>query len=489
MRCVLIIPSWRPADIFPPKTAGSQLNYWQPLGTLYVASSLVQAGHEVRFLNGAFLSHQAILDEVAAFRPHWAGIYATTFGWPKAERAAADIKDRHPEVFVCAGGPYPVAMQDRCLTQGRGFDAVVTGEGERTVVEMVERLGRGQGLDGVAGVVFRAGGAIKANAPRPLIANLDDLPFPDRSLLGNANLYLPPPAMYRRKPVAVMLTSRGCNRQCIFCFQIDKRRRTGIRYRSVENVLEEIEICLRQGFREIKFIDDTFAEDRQRAMRLAREIRRRRLDFTWFASACVNQVDRELLRAFKEAGCWAVLFGVESGVQKNLNTLRKGTTLEQVRDAVRWAKEAGLRVQTTFLFGIPGETYRDALLTIDFACELAPDMASFHAIAPFPGTYLYDHASEHGTLSEDLKDFTYQGAAFVPHTMTREQIRELRRRAYRRFYSRPAFLLRRLARLKGGEDLKTAFMGAKTLFWLWAGKDVLAMPARPPRPHGGGESA
>jgi len=164
--------------------------------------------------------------------------------------------------------------------------------------------------------------------------------------------------MYRRKPVAVVLTSRGCNRHCIFCFQMDRKRRTGIRYRSVENVLEEIELCLRQGYREIKFIDDTFAEDRERAMRLAREIKRRRLDFTWFASACVNQVDREMLQAFREAGCWAILFGVESGVQKNLNTLRKGITLAQARNAVRWAKEAGLRVQTTFVLGIPGRRTR-----------------------------------------------------------------------------------------------------------------------------------
>src|SRR5512145_1713477 len=385
MRCVLVIPSWAPGDIFPSRTAGAQLNYWQPLGTLYVAAALTQAGHEVRFLNGAFLSHQEILDEVAAFRPHFAGIYSTTFGWPGAERTARDVKERVHGVYVCAGGPYPVAPQERCLGEGSAFDAAVTGERERTLVEMLERLSVGRSLDGVRGAVFRAGGAVRVNPPRPLVEDLDELPFPDRRLLGDANLYLPPPATYRRAPVAVMLTSRGCNRRCIFCFQLDRERRSGVRYRSVENVIEEIELCLSQGYREIKFIDDTFAENRDRALRLAREIKRRRLDFTWFASACVNQVDPELLRAFKEAGCWAILFGVESGVQKNLNTLRKGTTLAQVRDAVRWAKEAGIEVQTTFMFGIPGETYEEALRTIDFACELAPSMASFHAITPFPG--------------------------------------------------------------------------------------------------------
>jgi radical SAM superfamily enzyme YgiQ (UPF0313 family) len=472
MRCVLVIPSWAPEDIFPSRTAGAQLNYWQPLGTLYVAASLTQAGHEVRFLNGAFLSHQALLEEVAAFRPHFAGVYATTFGWPGALKTAREVKERVPGVFVCAGGPYPVAMKERCLAEGSAFDAAVTGEGERTVVELVERLSRGRSLEGVRGVVFRAGDAVRVTPPRPLVTELDELPFPDRRLLGDANQYLPPPATYRRRPVAVMLTSRGCDRRCIFCFQIDRERRSGIRYRSVESVLGEIELCLAQGFREIKFIDDTFAQDRERALRLAREIQRRKLDFTWFASACVNQVDPELLREFKAAGCWAILFGVESGVQKNLNAIRKGTTLAQVRNAVRWAKEAGLEVQTTFVFGIPGETYEEALRTIDFACELSPSMASFHAITPFPGTHLYDHVQEYGTMSAELTDFTYQGAAFVPHTMTREQIWKLRQRAYRTFYSRPAFLARRLLSLRSGRDLLLAARSVKALFWLWAGKGV-----------------
>ncbi len=476
MRCVLVIPAWVPGDVFPAKTAGVQLNYWQPLGTLYVASSLKRAGHEVRFLDGAFLSHAEILDAVAAFRPRWVGIYATTFGWPRARRTAADVRARLPGAFICAGGPYPIAVQDGCLRECAALDAVVTGEGERTSVEMVERLAKREGLRGVEGLAHREGGEIVLEPPRPLDAKLDELPFPDRGLLGDASRYTPPPAMYRRAPVAIVLTSRGCNRRCIFCFQLDRERRSGIRYRTVENVLDEVERCLAQGFREIKFIDDTFAQDRQRALLIAREIKRRKLDFTWFASACVNQVDPELLHAFREAGCWAILFGVESGVPKNLATLRKGISLQQARNAVRWAKEAGLHVQTTFMFGIPGETYAEALRTIDFACELGADVASFHAIVPFPGTWLHDHVGELGTVSKDLVDFTYQGAAFVPHTMTRDQIRELRQRAYRTFYSRPAFLARRLLRLRSVRDLKISLRSARTLLSLWTGKDALVVP-------------
>jgi radical SAM superfamily enzyme YgiQ (UPF0313 family) len=472
MKCALVIPAWVPEDIFPSKTASSQINYWQPLGTLYVASSLLKAGHEVRLFNGAFITHEEIMNGVTAFKPQVAGIYSTAFGWHKAKKTGADIKRLDDRIFTCVGGPFPIAAQDRCLREGgEGFDAVITGEGELTTVELLERLQSGETLEGVQGVIYSEKGKIVHNPARPLVKDLDSLPFPNRELLGDANLYLPPPATYRRKPVAVMLTSRGCNRRCIYCFQIDRERRSGIRYRSIENVLDEIELCLNQGFKEIKFIDDTFAEDYDRAMALASEITKRGLDFTWFASACVNQVDRPLLKAFRDAGCWAILFGAESGVQKNLNTIKKGTTLEQIWRAVKMAQEVGLKVQTTFMFGIPGETSDEVLKTIEFACKLNPDIASFHAITPFPGTSLYDNHDQYGTISDDLTDFTYQGAAFIPNTMSKREIIELRKLAFRRFYTRPSFLIKRLFELKNRNDLMVALRSVKSLFWLWVGAD------------------
>jgi radical SAM superfamily enzyme YgiQ (UPF0313 family) len=472
MRCALIIPSWVPEEIFSSKTAGSQINYWQPLGTLYVASSLLKAGHDVRFINGAFMTHAEIMEEVLKFTPDIIGIYSTTFGWKKAIFTASEIKKQCRDVFITAGGPYPIAMQERCLADSPDIDSVITGEGEITMVEMMDRLSEGKGLEGVEGVVFREKDKIIKNPPRPLIMDLDSIPFPARELLGNAKDYIPPPATYRRKPVAVIITARGCNRRCIFCFQIDKERKTGIRFRSVENVMQEIELCLRQGYKEIKFIDDTLAADYNRAMQIAQEIRRRKLDFTWFASACVHQVDRALLRAFKDAGCWAILLGAESGVQKNLNTIRKGITLDQTRRAVKTAKEVGLTVYTPFIFGIPGETFEDGLKTIEFACELDPDIANFHALTPFPGTELYENIDRYGTMSSDFSDFTYQGAAFIPYTMTREEITMLRQIAFKKFYSRPKYIMKKILSLRNVNDLKAYTKGAKSLFWLWVKNDL-----------------
>ena len=487
MKCALIIPAWQPQELFPRETAGSQINYWQPLGMLYIASMLRQAGHEVGFFNGAFLTQEEILRQVGEFDPRFAGIYSTTFGWHKAMQTAAAVKRLNPEIFTCAGGPYPIAMQQQCLHDCPHFDAVGTGEGEYTVPEIVARLEARSSLAGVLGVAFRRGAGIVKNPPRPLIEDLDALPFPARELLGATDRYLPPPGTYRRKPVTVLLTARGCERNCLFCFQIDQRRRSSrsVRTRSVENVLDEIEHCLSLGYREIKFLDDTLASDYHRAMRLAHGIRARRLDFTWFASACVNQVDQPLLQAFKEAGCWAILLGAESGVQKNLNTLRKGSTLAQIRTAVRAAQAVGLRVSTPFVFGIPGETYADGLKTIDFATELNPDLANFHALTPFPGTDLYRYAPRYGTLSPDLRDYTYQGAAFVPYSMTRAQIHSLRQLAFRRFYSRPGFLLRQLLRLRNLNDLRAALAGVNSLFWLWAKGRLFDRPASADKPAAG----
>lgn len=473
MKCALAIPAWSPSEIFSSRTAASQINYWQPLGTLYVAASLREAGHEVVFLNGAFRGRAEILRELALFSPRIVGLYATAFGWHKARQSASEVRRLLPDAFIVVGGPYPAYAGAQCLRESPELDAVVTGEGEDTMVELAERLGSGAALDGLAGIAFRRGEQIIENPRRPLILDLDRLPFPARDLLGEREVYVPPPATYRRTPVAVMITSRGCNRRCIFCFQLDRERRHGIRCRSVDNVLAEIRHLAASGYREIKFLDDTLAADRGRALEIARRIKAERLDIVWFASACVHQVDRELLAAFRDAGCWAILFGAESGVQRNLDALRKGITLEQTRRAVRAAKAEGLAVHTPFLFGIPGQTWEDGQETIRFACELEPDIASFHALTPFPGSELWERRLELGTVAEDLATYTYQGAAFAPHTLTRDEIQRLRQQAYRTFYSRPRYLLRRTLGIRSLHEAAAAWRGARSLIGLWTKRGAL----------------
>ncbi len=475
MKSMVILPSWKPDDIYPSKVARSAVSYQHPLGLLYIATCIQAAGHEVRLVDGAFWTHAEVLDQVRRFGPGFAGISANASMWSKAMKTAADIKNIDPSIHVTAAGPYPSAVEDKCLRDCPSLDSIVIGEGEETVPEMINRLAGGNNLEGVAGTAFRAqDGAIINNDPRPLIENLDAIPIPRRELLGDFDKYESPPGSYKRKPIAIVMTSRGCKARCIYCFQMKGERR--IRFRSVENVVKEVEELVNgYGFKEIRFLDETFTADRERAMQLLRRFQEFKLDFSFYVSSRVNTVDFELLREMKRAGCWAILFGAESGVQKNLNTLRKGVKLEQTRAAVAAAKKAGLKVYTPFIIGIPGETYEEALKTVDFAIELNPHYANFHTMAPFPGTELYDNIEKYGTMSANTDDYTFEGGAFQPYSMTREQIEEVRTIAFRRFYSRPRFIIRRLLGVRSIHDLKTVAKGAASFFWLWARRDSLSM--------------
>ena len=138
-----------------------------------------------------------------------------------------------------------------------------------------------------------------------------------------------------------------------------------------------------------------------------------------------------------------------------------------------------MKVSTPFIIGIPGETYEEALQTIEFAIELNPDIANFHALTPFPGTYLYNNIEKYGSMSLNLEEYSYQGAAFVPFSMSRRQIQELRQLAFKRFYGRPAFLLKKLLQLRTANDFKAAYHGVRSLFWLHMNKGIFHKKGKP----------
>ena len=208
MKCALIHPAWFPEEIFPAKTAASQINYWQPLGTLYVGAAMLEAGHEVEFLNGAFMTHEEIIAGIEKMRPKFVGLYSTTFGFPKAVKTANAIKQLDKRIFTCVGGPYPIAVKGKCLeNDGRNIDAVVTTEAESAIVELIARLETGTSLNGLAGVDFRRGSEINRNPPRALCEDLDSLPFPARGLLGDTASYLPPPGQPPRKPHTILINT------------------------------------------------------------------------------------------------------------------------------------------------------------------------------------------------------------------------------------------------------------------------------------------
>jgi radical SAM superfamily enzyme YgiQ (UPF0313 family) len=219
------------------------------------------------------------------------------------------------------------------------------------------------------------------------------------------------------------------------------------------------DVVKRLGVRDITFYDDQFMQSSTRVQKICDTLLRKKLDVTWATYGMPDKADEELLRKMKEAGCFRLVYTLGSGVEKNLRTLRLGFTLDQARRAIRLTRRAGIETFGTFMFGIPGETFEEGLRTIDFACSLGLDYATFLYLAPFPGTEIYSIAVKNGQLSGDLSRFTFWHPSYVPHSMTKDELARLQAVALKKFYLRPGYITRRLIRMRSCQDLKRNLRG------------------------------
>jgi len=466
MKCLLLMPAWEPTDVFFDSFADSQLTYWQPTGLMYVAAALQKSGHEVRLIDGAFHSVESIIAEARSFGPEFIGSYSNVPMWENAKKLMSRLAEIFPRAYLATGGPTPIGLKEKIFEDTDALHFACTGEGDVVVPAFVEALEKGEDITRIKGWIIRnQDGSLTNTGVAPLVHNLDDLSYPARDLLEDFEKYIPAPSTYKYLPITTMISSRGCYNRCIYCFHVNEVRK--IRYRSSQNLLDEIEYCVKKyNVKEIRFFDDNFCGNYERVMELCDLIIQKNFSLVWYCNARVDSVDYALLKKMKEAGCWCILYGVESGVQKNLNTLRKNITIEQIRNAVARAKKVGLKVYTPFIFGIPGETYEDGLKTIDFARELDAHYVNFHTLAPFPGSTLFENVAEYGHIVGHYSDFNFEKAAFVPFSMTREEVQALRKRAFRKFYARPRYILRRILETRTRHDVRTLLTGAKSLFHL-----------------------
>lgn len=472
MKCLLLIPAWNEHDLFPDKLATSARHLWQPLGILYVAAQLERDGHYVKFLDGALHTHAEIIDTFKREAPDFVGIYSNMPIWTVTKRTVKDIKKLSPRTFISVGGPTAIGWRQRCLNECPELDCVHTGEGEPSASAVLEHLEGKRTLASIPGIIYRdEDRQIRINPDGTQLKHLDTIAFPARHLLEDVRKYRPILSSFRKQPVFTIFSSRGCTHRCLFCFQAEKSR--GVRFRSAINVVDEIEQSIeRLGAKEFKFLDDLFTINHPRVFEICKEIKRRRLDFPWFVSGRVDTVNKKLLGTMREAGCYGILFGVESGVQKNLDSLKKGQTVDQIRRAVRDAKAVGMKINTPFIFGIPGETFEEGLETIKFALELNGDIANFHTLAPYPGTELYDHIEEYGVMSENVEDYTFEAAGFVPFTMTREQVLQLKQIAFKKFYQRPSYMVTQLLKVRSRYEFQALWTGVLALGRLYLNPDM-----------------
>jgi radical SAM superfamily enzyme YgiQ (UPF0313 family) len=309
------------------------------------------------------------------------------------------------------------------------------------------------------------GKRIVHNPARPLIEDLDKLPYQARDLVPMHKYRYPSPGK-GLVPFIVMLTTRGCPYQCIFC---EKLEGTKVRYRSPENVVEEIETLHRNyGASFFQFNDETFILDHKRVHRICDMIIERKLDITWYCMIRANLATKELLQKMRKAGCVRISMGVETGNAKIMKILNKGATLDDYRKAYRIAKELGIETRGSFIIGNPYDTEETIRDTIDFAKSLHLDEAYFNIMTPYPGTKVYEMAKKGKglrLLTEDWSKYTRWGNAVIELPgLSREDLIRWQMKATRSFYLRPKKVWHQMTRMGIKDTVKAAPVYLEALF-------------------------
>lgn len=450
-----------------PEIIDSERGFNPPLGLLYLASTILKhTDNEVKVLDCQVeeMGMDRLRKEIDQFSPDIVGITAMTFTIYDCLLVAKIAKEAKSDTKVVLGGPHVHIFPKESINLPN-IDFLILGEGESSIVDFLNSIGNTEKLKNVKGLVFKDGNRIVCNDTPPLIQDLDSIPFPARHLTPYKKYSS---LLAKRSPVTTMITSRGCPYKCIFC----DRPHLGkvFRARSAENVMKEIDECVKMNIKEILIYDDTFTINKKRVMDICDALIKRKYNLGFDIRARVNTVDYEMLRKLKKAGCERIHYGVESGNPDVLKTLRKGITLSQVRKAFYLTKKAGISTLGYFMLGSPTETRETIMQTIRFAKRIKCDFAHFTITTPFPSTDLYRDGIARGIIKKDYwKEFAENPQlGFKPpvweENLTREELIELVKLAYKSFYLRPYYILQRMAKIRSlGELKRKVFAGLKVL--------------------------
>jgi anaerobic magnesium-protoporphyrin IX monomethyl ester cyclase len=410
-----------------------------PLGLLYVATSLKNAGYHVG-IKDAFaegMDWPAYEKYIQEEKPDILGIGGMT---PVIDTTFRAIRIARPHVgHIVMGGPHFSLYRQQLFDQCPEVDVGVVGEGEETALALIDALQCGASPDGLEGVVSRN----RNGGDRKKAVDIDSLPIPDRSLIPNHRYRYP---LAKHRPVTTMISSRGCPYGCTFC---DKSIFGSTwRARSVEHVLAELDdIVDRHGIRSLIIYDDLFTLKKERVIGICEGILRKGYKLDWKCEGRVNLVDPDVLKLMKRAGCSMIAYGVESANQAGLDYLNKGVAVDQIERAFALTAQAGIRTMAYFILGIPVETYEDELKTIALARRIKATYAQFSILSPYCGTKIYEDAVEKGwyrevdarnPLDKDLK----RPAVISPH-WDEEKMQRILKKAHREFYLRPGYMLKR----------------------------------------------
>ena len=441
------------------------VGYKPPLGLLFLASTLTaDTSHDVKIVDciAQSLDLDAAVAEIMAGEPDVVGISAWTDFWWPAYRLGEMLKAAKPSLHLCYGGPHVGVYPKETL--GIPFvDSVVVGDGEIPFKLLCNTVANGADAHPFPGLHIKKSGLPSEPLSQYIQSDLDALPLIDRTLLPVENYGS---VLGKGALSTTMITSRGCPYKCSFC-KLNFQKTLA---RSPANVIAEFEAIAALGIDEVEIYDDTFTWGRDRLKDICNGLIKNKNTVTWAVRDRVSAASPEAYAMMYEAGCRRIHLGVESGVQHVLDGMRKRIKPDQARQAVKWAKEAGLEVLTYFLIGNMDETVEDMKATVDFALELGSDYAEFSITIPYPGTELYRQALSNGLISNDY----WLEYARAPHPefvlpqvieghAKLAEMQSILKAAYRRFYYRPSYIWRELMRIQNINELLRKMQMAKGL--------------------------
>ena len=424
--------------------------FFPPLGLMYLASYLKKyTDCEVRILDAVAdeMDYDAIERYVRDFHPAVVGITGHTHNLVDVILLSDTVKKVDSNIYICLGGPHVNAFPHEGLDI-RSVDCVIFGEGEEAFSELIKCIEEKGEPEKIKGILFRRNGRLIRTEERNNIEDINQFPFPDRALI-NTKKYSS--ILGKRSVMTTMVTSRGCPYQCSFC----STPRGFYRMRSPENIVDEMEGCMKFGIKEIHFVDDTFNISPERVINLCNEIGKRRLNVKWSFRGRIDTITEPLLIIAKGAGCYRIHLGVETSTDEGLAGLRKNITVSQIRQVFRWTRNIGINTVAYFMIGCPHErNRRDVMRTVNFAKEIDPDFALFNILMPYPATELYEEGLRRGVLKKDFwRDFVLNPSPdfeiqFWQEWFSKKELCYLLKFAYRKFYLRPKFIFRNLNTLR-----------------------------------------
>jgi radical SAM superfamily enzyme YgiQ (UPF0313 family) len=440
-----------------------------PLGLGYVAGALRRRrGDDVRICDARLerLGPAALSQRIRDFAPQVLGISSAHSDRKEALAAAAVARAAAPETFVVVGGPYPSAVREAVLAN-RDIDAAVVGEGEETIVELLDALeGGGRDFSGIPGVCFRDGDEPRFTGPRPLIEDIDDLD-PAWDLIDPTRYFgrFVKSTMDRTRSdhrAASIFSSRGCPYSCIFCHNVFGRK---YRARSAASVVDEIRMLRESyGVREVEFLDDCFNHRRQRALAIFERLADgpRGMHYSFPNGLRADAVDDGMLDLFAATGVKRIAYAVESASPRLQKLIGKNLDIERARRAIADTARRGIVTSGFFIMGLPTETSEELRRTVDFAVDSELHIAEFFYLNPFPGTEV---ARMSGREMGGVDFADYSTISINLSQVSDRELFAVNKRAYRRFYLDPVRIARILKVVPKNPQLLSNILLTARLFF------------------------